>query len=165
MLAGSGGCRLGGGKDGGVYLNRPRLFMTWLPTRVLLPKALQSTTVIVSGGWRYSFSGSSWIDEQETMFRQVGQIHFWISQNANQFDQSNWISCVCVFSMCSMSLHQTCGQTHQVGSEGPDQPVIVIVITATNMANGTCLCCLLQIHSELWLDIGPHLSGYELIYL
>lgn len=50
MLIGSVSCDLGGGKDGGVYLNRPRLLMTWLPTRVLLPKALQSTTVIVRGG-------------------------------------------------------------------------------------------------------------------
>lgn len=49
--AGSGG--------GGVYLKALRLFITWLPTNVLRPNALQSTTVMVSGGWRCSFSGSS----------------------------------------------------------------------------------------------------------
>lgn len=84
MVAGSGSCGLGGGKAGGLYLNRPRLFMTWLPTKVLLPKALQSTTVIVRGGWRYSFSGSSCIDEHGNMFRQTIQIHFWIFKKATQ---------------------------------------------------------------------------------
>lgn len=50
MSAGLGSWGLGGGKDEGLYLNRPKLFMTWLPTRVLLPNALQSTTVTVRGG-------------------------------------------------------------------------------------------------------------------
>lgn len=59
MVSGSIDGALAGGSEGGLYLNSPRLLMTWLPTRVLLPKALQSTTVIVSGGWRYSSSGSS----------------------------------------------------------------------------------------------------------
>lgn len=48
-----------GAGGGGVYLKLLRLFMTWFPTNVLRPKALQSTTVMESGGWRCSFSGNS----------------------------------------------------------------------------------------------------------
>lgn len=48
-----------GSGGGGVYLKALRLFITWFPTNVLRPNALQSTTVMVSGGWRCSFSGSS----------------------------------------------------------------------------------------------------------
>lgn len=44
---------------GGVYLKALRLLTTWWPTSVLRPKARQSTTVMLSGGWRCSFSGSS----------------------------------------------------------------------------------------------------------
>lgn len=48
-----------GSGGGGVYLKALRLFITWFPTNVLRPNALQSTTVMVSGGWRCSFSGNS----------------------------------------------------------------------------------------------------------
>lgn len=56
-----GGCAWNGVGSGGgrVYLKALRLFITWFPTNVLRPNALQSTTVMVSGGWRCSFSGNS----------------------------------------------------------------------------------------------------------
>lgn len=56
-----GGCVwIGAGRaGGGVYLKVLRLFITWFPTNVLRPNARQSTTVMVSGGWRCSFSGNS----------------------------------------------------------------------------------------------------------
>lgn len=51
---------VGAGRGGGgMYLKALRLLMMWFPTNVLRPKALQSTTVMLSGGWRFSFSGSS----------------------------------------------------------------------------------------------------------
>lgn len=56
-----GGCTWigAGGGGGGVYLKVLRLFIMWFPTNVLRPNARQSTTVMVSGGWRCSFSGNS----------------------------------------------------------------------------------------------------------
>lgn len=52
-------CMGAGGAGGGVYLKALRLTMMWFPTNVLRPKARQSTTVILRGGWRSSFSGNS----------------------------------------------------------------------------------------------------------
>lgn len=48
-----------GGAGGGAYWKALRLLMMWFPTSVLRPKARQSTTVMLRGGWRFSFSGSS----------------------------------------------------------------------------------------------------------
>lgn len=69
-LAGS--CALiGGGRaGGGVYLKVLRLLTMWFPTSVLRPKARQSTTVMLRGGWRCSFSGNSYRTiKQSKIFR------------------------------------------------------------------------------------------------
>lgn len=59
----------GAGRAGsGIGLKALRLLMMWFPTSVLRPKARQSTTVILSGGWRCSFSGNSYRTVTECRF-------------------------------------------------------------------------------------------------
>lgn len=50
-----------------MYLKAFRVLMMWLPTSVLRPKARQSTTVMLRGGWRFSFSGSSFRGGREEL--------------------------------------------------------------------------------------------------
>lgn len=60
---------MGAGRAGsGIGLKALRLLMMWFPTRVLRPKARQSTTVILRGGWRCSFSGNSYRTVTEYRF-------------------------------------------------------------------------------------------------
>lgn len=63
-----------GGVGGGVYTKALRLLMLWFPTNVLRPKARQSTTVIVSGGCRFSFSGNSYKNIDCVFHRVTGKV-------------------------------------------------------------------------------------------
>lgn len=68
---------IGAGRAGsGIGLKALRLLMMWFPTSVLRPKARQSTTVILSGGWRCSFSGNSYRTVTECRFLSCTQVVF-----------------------------------------------------------------------------------------
>lgn len=64
------GCWIGEG----MCLNNAKLLIIWLPTSVLRPKALQSTTVMVRGGRRCSSSGSSYKQQPQTCWDQQNTI-------------------------------------------------------------------------------------------
>lgn len=129
----------------GVYLKALRLLMMWFPTSVLRPKARQSTTVMLRGGWRCSFSGNS--------CQQSGQRNLKCSINVSmQRMKSN-----------TLSKQKKLSDIHQwrwlidkaVQSSGPESCSIQIFVEHILITRLNCLISMLPHSSANELTLEP----------